>query len=263
MMRNLKTKPDRPGQQGDDDVESLLFSWGLRRRRRWSLAFFLLLSLAVHVFAFYLFRPVARGGVSKMTENYQVSILSVEQSELLMQARLAAGMSIPPAPRHLLGQFPAESGIRFEPSIDGYRPRLLQASPTPSLATASIPFVRDTDEPRRSSQRLRVDAGEGEAKAHPSGNRGMLRLAFSEPLTERSPEGSVEAPWSGGNMEGVSCLVGVDQDGHVVSILPSTGDIRKGELPALLAETFRRSRVAPSMNRGVTWGWARLSHPIP
>lgn len=239
-----------------EEEEDLLFSWGLLRRRRWSLMFFLLLSLAVHAFAFYLFRPVARGDRGKLTSPYRISLLSPEFTATWKQARIASGETIPPAQVEFLGPTPTESGLRFSPSFAGHSTPLRSVSWTPGLGVSPVAFVDPGSEPR-ALPGPPPEVGQ----QSPDSMVGVVQISFSGPLAERCLDGRLLVPWSGESLAGTSCLIGVNSAGHIVSVLPASGG---GELSGTLATLFKDVRLRPGssgLGEPVAWGWASLSHP--
>ncbi len=239
--------------------EGLIFQWKDHRKWKLRLAFFLLVSLSLHLSCFYLFQVVYPPTERSLPQSAQITILNPRDSATLavmnqIEDRLAVIDSS--TRREMPGMSIEKHAVKFKPFYSEYEmqlkspPALFEKTPVPDLYPPGEAVLPETH------FRAGTPDIAPEWTPHPFvkvrgkelGTRDFVApISWGEDL-ERFAE-------TDGNR--ASFMIAVNAAGRVVHCLLSEGE--ETGVAQLVQRKVRGLLFAPSPGAGLQWGWVDLS----
>jgi hypothetical protein len=234
----------------------LVFGWEKPGRGKWALGGFLLGSLALHAFGFYLFQIVYPPAVALLPPPGRISLISADSDEGRQLLRwieaedpaLASTTQPPPDAKAL-----ALPTIQHAPSYLGRQPALKDLPPAP--ASVRIPSARPPGPVERSSS-------QGQIVTKPVSTVIRFSPELDSLISPQTPELKFTASRRDA-YEPARFLIAVNEDGQVryCFLQSSSGDATLDEQARnyLAASRFPALRNSKPENRNeLTWGNATL-----
>ena len=249
-----------PARSKPDKDSPLIFMWKEKEHFRLRLLFFLVLSVAVHVFCFYLFQVTYPQKERRLPYTAQLTVLNPKDSltQTVLRQIDDRVVSIDSAERELISGTSVEDFTPvFKPFFQSYTLQL--KSPPPIYSTSPVADLVRAGSALLPPLPAIPPMGETVASA-------FVRHPWLSVRGEDLKDRSIVIPinWdadlgkfaSSSGTETASFMIAVDGGGNVRHCLPSEGE-ESGVLP-LLIDKIKGMRFQAS-NQPLQWGWIDLT----